>query len=74
MDFADHVCPSAPANRSLLWVEGDAYMATSESKDGTAQTQLRVIQREFDLQFCCHGKSRALPFSQTFPSMDAVRS
>ena len=45
--YADQVCGSAPANRTLVWVEGDAYMHTYENKEGNQQTRLRIIQREF---------------------------
>ncbi|MCJ1270897.1 ssDNA-binding protein, mitochondrial [Lobaria immixta] len=33
---------------SLVWVEGDAYMHSFEAKDGTPQTQLRVVQRSIE--------------------------
>lgn len=40
-------CASPAANRSLVWVEGDAYMHKYEDKEGNQQNTFRVIQREF---------------------------
>lgn len=40
-------CASPSANRSLVWVEGDAYMHKYEDKEGREQSTFRVIQRKF---------------------------
>ena len=35
--------------RSLVYVEGDASMNKFTAKDGTAQSALSIVQREFPL-------------------------
>lgn len=41
------LCAYPPANRSHLWLEGDAVMHKYEDADGKTSAQLRITQREF---------------------------